>query len=436
MSFARWLALLGTAAAVDLSGARLYEDVLGTAAAVDLSGARLYEDVVAYSKSGEHRTGSRNLKEARRWYVEELTKAGYAVETLPFTVPYFDFESCALTINDAVAVECFPVWPAAAGAAAGALGGAVAVVNASAIGLDDATKAAIAAKIAAGAGAVVVVNGANEALGADPNLPVALNVDVLSANASQAWGAPVVVAPAHPALVAGAGAYVEIAGTRRAVAGDEVVHAWLPAEGRFPYRPPVVVESGLSGWHACGGERGPGVALSLGVARWHAARQRNGTAKAPYHFFATAGHELGASMGLPDFYDRLADMGMGPLEVGGWLHAGSATVTYGAFPAAGVQRAECAYANGSAVGACAAVHLAAFAPAATSPGGGGGGVAELIDEGYEAVGFWGSFPRFHTRDDAADSTGPALLEPAAAAFVATLACLEDELGARGATAAP
>ena len=204
------------------------------------------------------------------------------------------------------------------------------------------------------------------------------------------------------------------------------------------------------------------------TAHRHKERVLNGTTDATYHFFATSGHELGASFGwvrarflaswqhqrtfasasaftsahtfasafaptsasaslnhtptrstlrVPDFFDLLTDSyDLGPDNVRGWLHTGSVTVAYSEFTTnddgsvvgTGVSRASCAYTNGTALGQCANTTLSAagYSPMAVTPGGGGGGVAEIVDAGYTAVGFWGSFPRFHTPDDDETSVGP------------------------------
>ncbi|MBW1813842.1 MAG: hypothetical protein JRJ39_09260, partial [Deltaproteobacteria bacterium] len=50
----------------------------------------------------------------------------------------------------------------------------------------------------------------------------------------------------------------------------------------------IVVTTPSSGWFSCGGERGPGVALFLGLARWAA----NMNTKHSLIFIANSGHEL------------------------------------------------------------------------------------------------------------------------------------------------
>lgn len=417
--------------------------------ALDLSGETLYKDVLSYSASGEHRTGSKGFKAALKWYATELEAAGYETELIPYHLGrYYDLAACDLKVGGgATTVLCFPVWPVETSTVTSAeivfgcdsqCKGNVVVFNISGISLDDDTLRLVSSAVFdGGAVGVVLINAANKDLGSVLNLPVALNDDAMNTSKMPQWGVPVVVVGSSAASLLLAGAHINTLSITGSVAENQtehVLHAWLPATVSTS-KPAVILESGLSGWHVCGGERGPGVAISLSLARWYG--DLGEKAAHAVHIFATSGHEIGASFGLPDFFGYLAGINLAPNNVAGWLHTGSATVTYSSFDRAGVgsgtSLARSAYTTGSLLGNCSVAPLteAGYSPQATKPGGGGGGVAELINAGYNALGFWGSFPRFHTPDDDATSVGPDLIEPVALALHNVMQCFEGISSASG-----
>src|SRR5947207_11262129 len=77
----------------------------------------------------------------------------------------------------------------------------------------------------------------------------------------------------------------------------------------------IVVSTPQSGWFRCAGERGPGIALFLGLARW-ASRRPSGSS---FLFVSTSGHELGG-LGMMAFQKELAPA---PDRVLCWLHLGA-----------------------------------------------------------------------------------------------------------------
>ena len=82
----------------------------------------------------------------------------------------------------------------------------------------------------------------------------------------------------------------------------------------------VVVTTPSSGWFHCAGERGPGIALWLGLARW-AARQKSDLS---YQFVASSGHELHGA-GIEEFMRREPPPRDSVLC---WLHLGAGIATY------------------------------------------------------------------------------------------------------------
>ena len=77
----------------------------------------------------------------------------------------------------------------------------------------------------------------------------------------------------------------------------------------------IVVTTPLSGWFTCAGERGPGVALFLGLARWAAERSGDHSLM----FLGNTGHELdqvGAHHTLESNAPSTGDVSM-------WIHLGA-----------------------------------------------------------------------------------------------------------------
>src|SRR4030095_3808177 len=82
----------------------------------------------------------------------------------------------------------------------------------------------------------------------------------------------------------------------------------------------IVISTPQSGWFRCAGERGPGIALFLGLARWASRR----AAGASFLFVSTSGHELGG-LGMRAFLKELAPA---PERVLCWIHLGAGIATY------------------------------------------------------------------------------------------------------------
>ena len=82
----------------------------------------------------------------------------------------------------------------------------------------------------------------------------------------------------------------------------------------------IVISTPQSGWFRCAAERGPGIALFLGLARW-ASRRPSGP---NFLFVSTSGHELGY-LGMRAFLKELAPV---PDRVLSWVHLGAGIATY------------------------------------------------------------------------------------------------------------
>jgi hypothetical protein len=408
--------------------------VCGAAAAGDggdpLSGKRLFADVERYVAFGEHRTGTAVDLATSAWIRTELAGAGFEVEDLPFPVRVFDISSCRVEVGENT-YQGYPEWyPTATGA--DGVAGPLAVLEDGApleslegkvwlttapgsrgLGRELKGRLDAAGKAGAVAAVVVIPHPSGELSGRSTGKPW---------NEAPWCSIPVVgVAPKHgDELRAAAGrgekATVVIDGedqtdgeavttVGRIGAGDELIIVTTPS-------------SGLS---YCGGERGPGVALLLGLARWVARRDPD----TRYLFSANSGHEL---MGLGVY--PLMDNVPPPDEVKCWLHMGSGIATWIWTPTPG-GREKKVLRGGIRNFVCSPElvplltesfsHIDGLVPRTTRPG---GELAAYMRFGYRSFGFFGGNRYVHSVVDRADQTAPELLEPVARGLAAALEKIE------------
>ena len=180
----------------------------------------------------------------------------------------------------------------------------------------------------------------------------------------------------------------------------------------------VIVSTPQSGWFTCGGERGPGIAMSLALAKW--AAQRDFPVR--FLFVATSGHEW-TDFGAHLFHEAIAP---DPKDTLLWFHLGA---SFGARAyqetASGLQALDTPNALRTLMASedMAASCRAAFAgqvsieqPAPADLSKALGEYRLVLEEGYpSSAGFWGANAKFHTAMDGADSTTGAIMEPVARA---------------------
>ncbi len=412
MAIDRRQAVLGGAA---LAGVAVKGKAEAKAATASLQGPALYADVKAYADLGEHRTGTPGDQATTRWLVQALKRARYQVETQGFDYPLFEVGRCAVEAPGQT-LEAFPYWTPTATPAGGSTGpltaaggpGRIALVTlangGSGGGLYAPPPPEIVAAVDTGAAAVVVVT--ENPLGE----LVAFNRTPLA----QAWKAPVLfVAGRHKALLQGIareGGAVTVRLEGRTVAGHaENVVARKPGKGKA-----LVISTPKSGWFHCAGERGSGLAIWLGLARWLATTEMNVV------LMAASGHEFDG-FGGAQFAKALAPK---PAETALWVHIGANVALY-----------DFALSDGRIVrqpGPPKQRLLAvseSLLPAAAKAFAGQVGYAEPFDIdkrkapgeiahyqelGYgPLIGMVAASAVFHTRRDLADVTGPELLEPVA-----------------------
>lgn len=283
------------------------------------------KDLMRYIGFGNKQSGGAGDNACGDWMVSELEDAGFTVTRQQFTAPWFTPARAELVCGDTSA----PVWPQpiviptggqgisgpivrvdAAGNADRALEGAIALVDLPSTrwsslfwkGVREPVEAAFehGAKAAA-----VITNGPTGKV-------IALNTDGRKPmfDGPVALIAPEDAAPFLKAAMSGADAtlYMTGAGGRRPAFNfvgtlDRGAAKWL------------AVSTPRSGWFTCAGERGPGIAAWLDIARW-AARAVTGYNLA---FICNSGHEyqyLGAEEALHAIAPK-------PAETAFWLHLGA-----------------------------------------------------------------------------------------------------------------
>lgn len=413
-------AVLGGAA---FAAAAVSNSAAARAATASLAGAPLYADVKAYSALGEHRTGTAGDAATTRWLARALKAAGYQVEIQAFDCPVFDLDRADIVLGGRI-LESFPYWTPRATPAGGVTGplavggkpGGVALVvlpPGAGGGLYQPPPAEVVAASESGAGAVVVVTetplGELAALNRTPQAP--------------AWKVPVVLAAGRDkaallaAAVAATPVTVRLDGRMAQGRGENVI-------GRRPARSkPVVISTPKSGWFHCAGERGSGVAIWLGLARWLATTEMN------IVLLAASGHEFDG-YGGQRFAQTLAPK---PADTALWVHIGANVAAYDFARGPKGEAVRQSGPQGQRMLAVSEPLIAAAARAfAGQPGyaqpfdidqrKAPGEVAHFQALGYAPlIGVVAGHPLHHTRRDLPDVTGPDMLEPVARRLASLIA---------------
>lgn len=240
-----------------------------------LSGAKLYEDVITYYNLGEHRTATDVDLRTSRWLAEQLRGAGLQTTFQSFGLRQFFLRQSRLSIGDKQ-IRCFPLWyPHATGSTPinaplaqadkgrQALRGKIAVVKfpfaaGPAITERSGHAEIIQAAVKTGASAVVAITeGATKEI-------IALN----SPAGAQAWPIPVLLAGERDAsLIAAGAASSERASLLLDGTDDQNATARNIIARLDRGKDLIVVSTPQSGWFRCAAERGPGIAMFLGLAR-------------------------------------------------------------------------------------------------------------------------------------------------------------------------
>ncbi len=294
-------------------------------AAPDEPASQAAADLDHYIGFGVKAAGGAGDNASGVWIEEQLGRAGYKVERQPFDAPFFDATRAELSVG-AKTVPVIPqpivvptgdagvsgrlvrVDPVAG--AAGPLAGAIALVdlpfNRWSTALAKPIAETVRSALAGGAvAAMIITNGPTRKA-------IALNAD----GKAPMFDKPVaILAPDHaaPFLVAaakGENATLHVTGKSGRRSAFNLIGKLDRGKGRW-----IALSTPRSGWFTCAGERGPGIAVWLALARW-------APAALPGHDIAVlcnSGHEyeyLGAEKAL----DTAAPP---PASTAFWLHLGA-----------------------------------------------------------------------------------------------------------------
>jgi len=285
----------------------------------------LFETVKTFVKLGEHRTATATDSATSAWLKSELDSIGATTQYTEFPVSQFFFNEGKLLYDDK-SIEVFPVWPVKEGLH----------LSVSGIVVDDRKLK----NISDVKGKLVLthlqhVHGASNPLivaqidtfikaGAIGVLAIPENNtgEIIALNTfenQKPWNAPVYeIAPKDTAIIYKAisdnkPVRIEIKGEVKNVTARNIL-AKIGSGKQY-----VVISTPISGWFRTGGERGPGIAIWLGLAKW---AKENISQFPDYTFIFTgnSGHELNI-LGASAFLDKAAPK---PEETKLWIHLGAA----------------------------------------------------------------------------------------------------------------
>ena len=379
-----------------------------------LEGSRLFADVERYVSLGlKKRTGSSASRRINGWLARSLRQAGYRLTFQEFGLDRYQLYGCALWV-EGLRRECFPLWYPNDSTLIDEPVRVLEVRGYSQGSLDS--DGVLSEEIASGPSGMILVNNL---------LPEVMGINASLESAETPFPMPIVVVGDEDRdLLAGGSSNtitvdkLYVFGSSRPNSVGHNVIGYLPS--RSPTDKTVVISTPTTGWFAAGGERGPGVALWRGLARWAS------SSDLPVHlvFLGTAGHELDF-MGMREFISSAPD----PEDVLFWVHLGASIVTQteGDDGAVALRYSRLDY-NDEALSPALNRHLGpvGFEPALQSERT-AGTLAFIMNRGYRSFGFYGAFRKFHTRDDFADSTSGEALEPVARALALSIAELVQSL---------
>lgn len=371
-----------------------------------MTGEYLFNDVKAYSALGEHRTAGKADRDTSAWLAKQLEGFGFTATLRPFRVRQFQLDSAALMVNGR-SIPCFPMWmPRATGRPLRAAIARSTVKDCVAIArfpkgwaVTPEHQAVIQPLIAAGAAAIIGVTPSESG-----------ELVALNAPDARPWPVPVLlVGPPEEMNLRGASEVaISIQGREEAQAeAFETIGEIGTGKTR------IVVSTPSSGWFHCAGERGPGIALWLALARWSSHRE----SKVRYTFVASSGHEIGEQ----GMHSYLAGKDAPrPEEVGLWLHLGASIAARGSTRRLMTNRREWLPALTRNFGP-----LGDLQPSATDAP--VGELSQLAKLGYRCFGIAGGHTLFHSPGDLPATTSAAMLEPVGQAVLRAVAELESNL---------
>jgi hypothetical protein len=367
----------------------------------------LADDVGTYVGFGPHRVGTPGQRKTARWLSGRLDRLGFETRVEPFAMETILNPTGSLRFAGET-ISAFPQWYPPKAALGKALTAPLKPLSEAAgqpslrfvdtpigfapnwnKGLDQLAEAAAAKGALALILAIDIPSGdlfvCNQHSSTPLPLPVAL-----------------VAKRDLPRLAAGAGqgASLRLSGKSATVDGANVV-ATKPGIGQR-----IIISTPLTGWFTCGGERGPGIALWLRMAKLLAASPR------PVTMLGTGSHEIGHH----GIEHHLAEHPIEPADVALWLHFGASLGATRLDEGAGFKSPQ--YLVGlpeteARAKAAFAKHLPFYVAGGPQTQGEAG---PIIAAGHRSfMGMSGMFPAFHTEADRGEAIDFAKLEEIAGA---------------------
>jgi hypothetical protein len=362
----------------------------------------LEQDLASYVGFGEHRVGTIGERKTARWLNGRMEQLGYNSRIEPFIVPTLLNPAGSIRAG-AESFTAFPQWMPPPALLNKTLSAPLQFLGAEAgpaslrfvadpIGFTAGWTPALdkMAKEAATKGALALILAINIPSG-----------DLFVCNQHETGPLPLPVALIAkrdlPRLKAQLGAAASLRLNGKSVQANSYnVVARKSGKGQQ-----IVVSTPLTGWFSCGGERGPGIALWLRMAKLLSKSSR------PVLMLGTGSHEIGHH----GIEHHLGHHALAPNDVALWLHFGASLAATRLDKAAGFTSPQ--YLVGLADTEARAreafgKHIQVYVPGSARTQGEAG---PIIAGGYRNfIGMSGMFPAFHTPMDRGEAVDFAKLE--------------------------
>lgn len=397
-----------------------------------LKGEELYSDIIRYVKLGEHRTGTGVDYKTSEWIERELKALGFETEFQEFTAHQYCFKDGLMVFGDKK-IKIFPHWwpprkasftlraPLTFDADKQSYSGKIVAVRfpKAATGYLNPVHRDIVHRIAE--------RGARAILAITENITG--EIYVYNVKDDEPWPIPVILIgekdepSIRKAIEENVPVSLSIRGEYRENAKTRNVIGKLSKNSRRQ----IVISTPLTGWFSCGAERGPGIAIFLGLARWIV----QNAIDSGFTLVATTGHEIGHG-GMDFFMDQKAPK---PGDVLCWLHLGASIASYAWKETGGgpirlpeVEKYKKLFLFSPSYFRFYVNNFSDFGFVPIP------GIYRVVGEmedvrarGYERYfGFAGKHRYFHTPADGYENSGPDILEPIAIAIMKALYQIIDE----------